>query len=69
MSVDIYVVCTPTDSARTLGVIFDLSLTFSEHIPSVSRSCFLFIRDLRIRNTLDHSTAQTFVTLLINSIN
>ena len=40
----------------------------SEHISSVSKSCFLSIRDLRrIRNTLDYTTAQTIVTSLIHS--
>ena len=59
---------TPTSSARNLGVIFDSSLTFSEHISSVSKSCFLSIRDLRrIRHTLDYSTAQTIATSLIHS--
>jgi len=49
-------------------LIFDSSLTFSEHISSVSKSCFLSIRDLRrIRNTLDNSTAQTIATSLIHS--
>jgi exonuclease III len=62
------VTITPTDSARNLGVIFDSSLTFSDHISSVSKSCFQSIRDLRrIRNTLDHSTAQTIATSLIHS--
>jgi hypothetical protein len=58
----------PTDTARNLGVIFDSSLTMSDHISSVSKSCFLSIRDLRrIRNTLDHLTAQTIATSLIHS--
>lgn len=62
------VTITPTDSARNLGVNFDSSLTFSDHISSVSKSCFQSIRDLRrIRNTLDHSTAQTIATSLIHS--
>jgi len=51
------VTITPANSARNLGVIYDSSLTFSEHISSMSKSCFLSIRDLRrIRNTLDYST-------------
>jgi len=46
------VTITPTNSARNLGVIFDSSLTFSEHMSFVAKSCFLSIRDLRrIRNT------------------
>lgn len=40
----------------------------SDHISSVSKSCFLSIRDLRrIRNTLDHTTAHTIATSLIHS--
>jgi len=40
----------------------------SHHISSVSKSCFLSIRDLRrIRNTLDFSTARTIATSLIHS--
>jgi hypothetical protein len=34
------VTITPTDAARNLGVIFDSSLTMSDHISSVSKSCF-----------------------------
>jgi len=59
---------TLANSARNLGVIFDSSLTFSEHILSVSKSCFLSICDLRqIWNTLDYSIAQTIATSLIHS--
>jgi len=62
------VTITPTNFARNLGVIFDSSLTFSKHISSISKSCFLSIRDFRrIRNTLDYSTAQTIATSLIHS--
>jgi len=51
---------TPSDSARNLGEIIDSSLTMSEHISSVSKSCFKSIRDLRrFRNTLDSTTAKT----------
>jgi len=52
-----------------LGVTFDSSLTFSDHISSVSKSCFLSTRDLRrIRNTLDYSTARIIATSLIHSL-
>jgi len=58
----------PTNSAHNLGVIFDSSLSFSEHISSVSKACFLSIRDLcRIRKTLDNSTAQTIAMSLNHS--
>jgi hypothetical protein len=59
---------TPSDSARNLGVIFDSSLTMSDHISSVSKSCFMSIRDLRrIRSTLDFATAKTIATSLIHT--
>jgi len=62
------VTITPTQSARNLGVIFDSTLSMSDHISSVSKSCFLSIRDLRrIRNTLDFSTARTIATSIIHS--
>jgi len=55
------VTITPSDSARNLGVIFDLLFTMSDHISSVSKSSFLSIRDLRrIRNTLEFSTAKNY---------
>jgi len=61
-------IITPTSSARNLGVIFDSTLSMSDHISSVSKSCFLSIRDLRrIRNTLDFTTAHTIATSLIHS--
>ena len=51
-----------------MGVIFDSNLNFSQHISSVSKSCFYHIRDLRrIRNTIDHTTACTIATSLIHS--
>jgi len=40
------VTITPTDSARNLG-LFLTHRSFLEHISSVSKSCFLSIRDLR----------------------
>jgi hypothetical protein len=58
----------PVDFARNLGAIFDKNLTFAQHISSVSKACFLNIRDLRrIRNTIDHSTACTIATSLIHT--
>jgi len=62
------VTITQTQSARNLGVIFDSTLSMSDRISSVSKSCFLSIRDLqRIRNTLDFTTARTITTSLIHS--
>jgi len=62
------VTITPAQYARNLGVIFDSTLSMSDHISSFSKSCFLSIHDLRrIRNTLDLSTARTIATSLIHS--
>jgi len=61
-------VITPAQYARNLGVIFDSTLSMSDHISSDYKSCFLSIRDLRrIRNTLDFSTARTIAISLIHS--
>jgi len=58
----------PAQSARNLGIIFVSTFSISDHISSVSKSCFLSIRDLqRIRNPLDYSTAHTIETSLIHS--
>ena len=52
-----------THSARNLGFIFDEHLTFSDHISSVSKSCYYHIRQLRcIRPYLDTKTASTIAT-------
>jgi len=62
------VIIIPAKFARNLGVIFDSTLSISDHISSVSKSCFLSIRDLqRIRNTFDFSTARTIATTLIHT--
>jgi hypothetical protein len=58
----------PSLSARNLGFIFDANLTFSDQITSLSRSCFLHIRDLRrIRPSINHKTAATIATSLVHS--
>jgi len=41
------VILSPVDSARNLGVIFDKNISLVQHISSISKSCFLNIRDLR----------------------
>lgn len=49
-------------------MIFDSNFTFSEHISSVSKSCFYHIRDLRrVRNTIDLNTARLIATSIIHS--
>jgi len=57
-----------TDGGNYYVVIFYSTLSMSDQISSVSKSCFLSIRYLRrIRNTLDISTARTITTSLIHS--
>jgi hypothetical protein len=58
----------PVKSARNLGVIFDSTLSDSEHISAISKSCFNHIRDLRrLRSSIDQTTACTIATALIHS--
>src|SRR5258706_80549 len=55
-------------SARNLGIIFDSSLSMSDHISYISKSCFSLVRDLRrIRYALDLNTAKTIPTSLVHS--
>jgi len=62
------VILSPVDSARNLGVIFDNNLSSAKRISSLSKSCFLNIRDLRrIRNTIDQTTNCTIAISLIHS--
>ena len=59
---------TPTDSARNLSFIFDLSVTFFKQISSISSACSYHICDLRrIRHTLDLKTASVIATSLVHS--
>jgi len=57
-----------THSARNLGFIFDKNLTFSDHISSLSKSCYSHIRELRcIRPYLDSKTASTIAASIVHS--
>jgi hypothetical protein len=58
----------PVKSARNLGVIFYSTLSYSEHISAISKSCFNDIRDLRrLRTSIDETTACTIATALVHS--
>jgi len=62
------VILSPVDSACNLGVIYDKNLSFAQHISSISKSCFLDIRDpRRIRNTIDQTTACAIAASLIHA--
>ena len=58
-----------TDSARNLSFIFDIHLTFSDQLPSLSKSCYYHIREFRcIRPYLDFKTASIIATSIVHSI-
>ena len=58
----------PSDKVRNLGVIFDSGFSFSDHVASVCRSCFVGIRDLRrIRKRLNRDTAVVLANALVSS--
>ena len=50
----------PSTSAKNLGVVFDSSLNFREHISQACMACFYYIRDLcRIRKRLQANSSGT----------
>lgn len=58
----------PSLTARNLGFILDQHLSLSDQISSLSRSCFLHIRDLRrVRSSLNQKTASIIATSLVHS--
>ena len=58
----------PTDVVRNLGIFFDSGFTFSNHVASVCKSCFVHLRDLRrIRRFLPKSAAIALANALISS--
>ena len=58
----------PTDKVKNLGVTFDSRLTFSDHVSSVCRQCYVGLRDFRrIRRYLTKDTAIIVANALISS--
>ena len=58
----------PSTSAKNLGVLFDSSLNFQEHISQTCRTCFHHIRDLRrIRKSLSLDLAKQIAVALVSS--
>uniref|UniRef100_A0A803K260 Reverse transcriptase domain-containing protein n=1 Tax=Xenopus tropicalis TaxID=8364 RepID=A0A803K260_XENTR len=58
----------PVNSARCLGVIFDQSLSFSNHINNTAKTCRFFLRNIaKIRPFLSQATAKTLIHALILS--
>ena len=58
----------PCKSAKNLGVLFDSSFTFSSHISSVCRACFINIRVFcRVRCYLSLKAATMLANALVSS--
>ena len=58
----------PTDKVRNLGVVFDSNFSFSQHVSSVCKSCFIHLRDLRrIRRHLPKTAAIALANALVSS--
>ena len=58
----------PSQAARNLGVTFDSSLDFKDHISSVCRSSSYHIRQLRqVRSSLDENSAIILANSLVQS--
>ena len=57
----------PTSSARNIGVVFDDTMSFEEHVNELCRTAFYHIRNIsRIRSCLSDST-KTLVHALVTS--
>jgi hypothetical protein len=58
----------PADKVKNLGVIFDASLSMSDHVSSISRQCYVNLRDFRrIRRYLSKDIAVLVANSLVSS--
>ena len=69
LSINISGVSIPlSNHVKILGAVLDPRLTLSEHIKTVSKSCFYHIRALRhIRGSLDHLTIRIIASCLLQA--
>ena len=58
----------PSDVVRNLGVLFDSNLSFTNHVNSIVKSCFVSLRDLRrVRRHLSVDTTVIAANALVSS--
>ena len=58
----------PTDVVRNLGVLFNAKFSFTNHVISVIKSCFISLRDLHhIRRFLSVDTSVVIANALVSS--
>ena len=58
----------PSDKVRNLGVVFDSCFTFSNHVASVCRQCYVGLRDFRrLRRHLSRDCAVVVANALVSS--
>ena len=59
---------TPKESFKNLGVQLDKKLNMSEHIKTVSKTCYMHIRNIsKIRKLVNQETAHTMVRCMVLS--
>ncbi len=63
-------IITPSTSVRNLGVIFDLKLTFKEHIAKTARSCRFALHNIRKSRPFltKHATQLLFQALVFSRL-
>ena len=54
----------PSTSGRNLGVIFDSELSMTDHVSSVTRTCFYYLRQLRF---VQHSLTPDCAEMLVHA--
>ena len=62
------IVLKPVSSVRDLGVIFDHHLTMNAHVQSITRQCYMHLRNIsHIRRHLTHDATKSLIQSLVIS--
>ena len=58
----------PTASARNIGVIFDKTLSFHEHVSAICKTCVYHLRNISaIRKFIPRSACESLIHALVSS--